>query len=126
MAMTSEELTANQLVQQLKLQVNQANGLGRAGLAALGGTALALLVGAVSRSIAKRTYLSALGKDPGHAHRIVVEQGILARLNVEVTIRANAAALIARANQNAKLGAMPNVLGKSTWGAPRPPSGGAV
>jgi hypothetical protein len=120
MAMSSDEFAANLRVQELKPQVNEADGLSALQIGALTGGDLARLTGAVSTSIAKRTTLASLGRDPGHATRIVVESNILARLNVEVVARQAADAAVRQQAQAAQLAAMPNVLGKSTWGAKKP------
>lgn len=117
MAMSSDEFDANLVVQNLKPDVNRANGLSTLQIQALTGGDLAGLAGAVTRSIAKRTTLASLGRDPGHAARIVIESNILARLNVEVVARQQAEAGARQQAQAAVLAAMPNVLGKSTWGA---------
>lgn len=117
MAMSSDEFSANLRVQELKPDVNRADNLSALQIGALTGGDLAQLAGAVATSIAKRTTLASLGRDPGHATRIVVESNILARLNVEVVARQQADAAKKQQAMAAELAAMPNVLGKSTWGA---------
>jgi hypothetical protein len=114
--MASDELAANARVQELKPAVNRADGLSALQIGALTGGDLAALTGAVATSIAKRTSLATLGRDPGHATRIVIENSILARLNVEVVARQAAGAAARQQAEAAKLAASPNVLGNSTWG----------
>lgn len=120
MAMSNDEFNANLRVQQLKPQVDEAERrINANNLGTLGDKELATLSADVGESIKKRTYLQSLGSHGGHLTRIGIESGFLQALNQEVVTRKQVAANAARANANAQMQSMPNVLANSSWGKPK-------
>lgn len=116
--MSDDELRDNARVQALKPQVDTLEGHINGGT--LGAQTLATLRtlrDAVQESIRLRTRLQSLGHDPGHAARIVVEQGFETAVVAEIGRQEAAAEAAARAAENARLAAGPPLLAAtSTWG----------
>lgn len=120
MAMSGREFDANLKVQELKPQVNEAMGIAQSAekLKALAPTKLGNLSAAVQQSIKYRSSLSSLGRDEGHEKRIQIERALLETLNSEASRRKENSDRQRTLQQNARLKAMPNVLGDRPKGGP--------
>jgi hypothetical protein len=118
--MSGREFDANLKVQELKPQVNEAMEVARSAekLSALAPTKLGTLSAAVQQSIKYRSSLSSLGRDEGHEKRIQIEQALLETLNSEASRRKENRDRQRTLQENARLKAMPNILGDRPKGGP--------
>jgi len=118
--MSGKEFEANLKVQELKPQVNEAMeaSKNKDKLKALSPTKLGTLSAAVQQSIKHRSSLKTLGHDEGHEKRITIEQALLETLNGEAARRQSQKDEAKKLQDNARLKAMPNVLGDRPKGGP--------